>query len=267
MRKYYPKRIVCLTDETTEIIYMLQEQDRIVGISGFTVRPPKAIKEKPKVSLFTSARIDDICDLKPDLVIGFSDIQADIAKELIERGISVLINNHRSINGIKKMIYQIGLLVGKKKQSIIIIKLIEDKINKIFKKAQAWDVKPKVYFEEWDSPIISGIKWVSQTIELAGGIDIFQELGKEPLAKNRIIKNESQIISRNPDIILVSWCGKKFKKENLINRFGWNRITAIKNNHIYEIKSEIILQPGPACLIEGLEIIHQIFNDWQLSDI
>ena len=266
MNKYYPKRIVCLTEETTETIYMLKEQDRIVGISGFTVRPPKAIKEKPKVSLFTSAKIDGICDLKPDLVIGFSDTQADSAKELIERGITVIINNHRSINGIKKMIYQIGLLGGKKKQSIIILKLIEDKINRIFKKVQSWDVKPKVYFEEWDSPIISGIKWVSETIELAGGIDIFPELSRETLAKNRIIKNGNQIIERNPDIILVSWRRKKFKKPSLINRFEWNKISAIKNNHIYEIKSEIILQPGPACLIEGLEIIHQIFNDWQLSN-
>ena len=262
MKKYYPARIVCLTEETTETLYLLGQQDKIVGISGFTVRPSIAKKEKPIISTFTDAQIDKICDLDPDLVIGFSDIQANIAKELVGKGIPVWINNHRSIDGIKKMIFQLGLLVGKKNKSIQLIKEINNTIYSITEKVQKWKKFPKVYFEEWDDPMISGIQWVSQIIEIAGGIDIFPELRNESLAKNRIIFSSDLVVKKNPDIILASWCGKKFKKSKMKCRAGWMNIAGIINDDIYEVKSEIILQPGPASLLEGLPIIHNIFNDW-----
>ena len=262
MKNYYPERIICLTEETTETLYLLGEQDRIIGISGFTVRPAIARTEKPKISTFIDAQINKICDLKPDLVIGFSDIQGNIAKELIEKGIPVWINNHRSIDGIKRMIFQLGVLVGKKNISLQLIQQINDKILSITKRVEKWENRPKVFFEEWYDPLISGIQWVSEIIQIAGGIDIFPELNNESLAKNRIINNPDLVVQRNPDIILVSWCGKKFKKNKMIDRNDWVNINAIINDKVYEIKSEIILQPGPASLLEGLPIIHNLFNDW-----
>ena len=262
MKIYYPERIICLTEETTETLYLLGEQDRIIGISGFTVRPAIARKDKPKISTFIDAKIDKICDLKPDLVIGFSDIQGNIAKELIEKGIPVWINNYRSVQGIKKMIFQLGVLVGRKQASLQLIQQINDQIDSIIKKVEKWENHPKVYFEEWDDPMISGIKWVSEIIQIAGGIDIFPELQNESLAKNRIIHNPDLIVKRNPDIIIASWCGKKFKKDKMINRYGWKDINGVINDKIYEIKSEIILQPGPASVLDGLKIIHNLINDW-----
>ena len=262
MKIYYPERIICLTEETTETLYLLGEQDRIIGISGFTVRPAIARKDKPKISTFIDAKIDKICDLKPDLVIGFSDIQGNIAKELIEKGIPVWINNFRSVQGIKKMIFQLGVLVGRKQASLQLIQQINDQIDSIIKKVEKWENHPKVYFEEWDDPMISGIKWVSEIIQIAGGIDIFPELQNESLAKNRIIHNPDLVVKRNPDIIIASWCGKKFKKDKMINRYGWKDINGVINDKIYEIKSEIILQPGPASVLDGLKIIHNLINDW-----
>jgi len=241
---------------------LLGEQDRIIGVSGFTVRPAIARKDKPKISTFIDAKIDKICDLKPDLVIGFSDIQGNIAKELIEKGIQVWINNYRSVQGIKKMIFQLGVLVGRKQESLQLIQQINDQIDSIIKKVEKWENQPKVYFEEWDDPMISGIKWVSEIIQIAGGIDIFPELQNESLAKNRIIHDPDLVVKRNPDIIIASWCGKKFKKDIMVERYGWKDIDAVINDRIYEIKSEIILQPGPASVIDGLKIIHNLINDW-----
>ncbi len=260
---YYPERIICLTEETTETLYLLGEQDRIVGISGFTVRPKKARKEKPKVSTFLDAKTDEILDLKPDLVIGFSDIQANIAKELIAQGITVWVNNHRSVQGILKMMVQLGALVGQQPKALELVKNIENDIAQIKAATNHWKVKPKVYFEEWFDPLISGIRWVSEIIEIAGGEDLFPEFAKNSLAKDRIIANHSEIIKRNPDVILASWCGKMFKKPKLLAREGWANINAVKTDAIFEIKSELILQPGPAALMEALPQIHQIFKEWK----
>lgn len=262
---YLPERIVCLTEETTETLYLLGEQDRIVGISTFTVRPARARKEKPTVSSFIDAHMNKIMALKPDLVIGYSDIQADIAQELIKKGITVWVNNYRDIKGIKSMIFQLGSLVGKKDLSLAIIKSIDIKSRVISKEVSNWKIKPRVYFEEWDSPMISAILWVSEIIDLAGGHNIFSYLGTESLAKDRIIKNPEDIVQKNPDIILASWCGKKFNKNTMIQRKYWDQINAVKNDFIYEIPSEIILQPGPASLLDGLDAIHSIFKSWQLT--
>ncbi len=260
--EYGPKRIVCLTEETTETLYLLGEESRIVGVSGFTVRPKRARKEKPKISTFVEANIDDILALGPDLVIGFSDIQATIAKELIERGITVWINNHRSVQGILEMMVQLGALVDKREQALHLVKKIEADIRQIKQSTSHWHKKPKVYFEEWYDPLITGIEWVSELIELAGGIDVFPENRKASLAKDRIIEDENELVQRNPDIILASWCGKMFKKQKMLQRPNWQNITAVKTDAVFEIKSEIILQPGPAALMEGLPLLHQVFSNW-----
>lgn len=261
---FAPERIVCLTEEPTETLYLLGEQRRIVGISGFTVRPAEARKEKPKVSAFIEADIEKIIALKPDLVIGFSDIQANIAKELIAQGITVWINNYRSIEGIFKMIAQIGSLVGKTELACNLIKQYKYDIDKIVKRNEEHHIKPKVYFEEWFNPLISGICWVSELIELAGGIDIYKEKQTGSLAKDRIIENANEVIDLNPDIIIASWCGKKFKKEQLISRENWNNINAVKNDFVFEIKSPVILQPGPAAITEGVKQISAIIDQWHI---
>tara|TARA_B100001093_G_C26778039_1_gene993287 strand:+ start:17 stop:844 length:828 start_codon:yes stop_codon:yes gene_type:complete len=260
--KFLPKRIVCLTEETTETLYLLEEQDRIVGISSFTVRPAIAKKEKPKVSSFIDAHINKILALKPDLVIGYSDIQADIAHKLIKIGISVWVNNYRDIKGIKSMIFQLGILVGKQDKSLALIEIIDNKFFEISKEVKTWKRRPRVYFEEWDSPMISAILWVSEIINSAGGNDIFSCISHESLAKGRIVEDSNEVVKENPEIILISWCGKKFNKKEMINRPNWNKINAIKNNYVYEIPSEIILQPGPASLLDGLDAIHSIFKEW-----
>jgi len=259
---YFPQRIVCLTEEPTETLYLLGEQDRIVGVSGFTVRPAQARKEKPKVSAFISADIEKITALEPDLVIGFSDIQADIARELIAKGITVWINNHRSVEGIFKMIAQIGSLVGKIDAANDLINQFENDIKKICDTNKSKEPKPRVYFEEWYNPLISGIRWVSELIELAGGIDIFKEYQNASLAKDRIIADSNEVVKRNPDIIIASWCGKKFKKEQLMTRENWHNINAVKNDFVFEIKSSIILQPGPAAITEGIKELESIINKW-----
>lgn len=258
-----PQRIICLTDETVETLYLLGEEKRIVGISGFTNRPPQAKKEKPKVSTFIDANLEDIIQLNPDLVIGFSDIQSKIAQQLIEKGITVWVNNYRSVNGIFKMIGQLGALVGKENKANELIENLHLEIREINSEIESWKIKPKVYFEEWDEPVITGIQWVSEIIELAGGIDIFPENKKLSLAKNRIVQDSEEVVKRNPDIILASWCGKKFKKEKMLARPNWSKIKAVEKGSIFEIKSEIILQPGPAALMEGLFEIHAIFKRWE----
>ncbi|MEM7103698.1 MAG: cobalamin-binding protein [Bacteroidota bacterium] len=262
LKDRYPKRIICLTEETTETLYLLGEQDRIVGISGFTVRPIRARKEKPKVSTFIDAQIDNIIALKPDLVIGFSDIQADIAQELIKKGITVWVNNYRSVEGILDMIAQLGRLIGKGEKADQLIRDIENEMVSIKAAGNQMKVKPKVYFEEWFDPIITSIQWVAEIIEIAGGEYIFPDNMNASLAKDRILATGEPVIKKNPDIILASWCGKKFKKEKMLARPNWNQITAVKNNEIYEIDSSIILQPGPASVTEGLSQIHQIIQAW-----
>ena len=259
---FYPQRIVCLTEETTETLYLLGEQDRIVGISGFTVRPKRARKEKPKVSAFIDANIDEILNLKPDLVIGFSDIQADIARELIAKGVTVWVNNHRSVEDCMKMIVQLGALVGKTETALDLVRHFQRRMEEIKGITTQWSIKPKVYFEEWYDPLISGIQWVIELIEIAGGEDVYQSKSLESLAKNRIIEHQEEIVQLNPDIILASWCGKKFKPKKMFSRDGWELIKAIEEDEVYEIDSSIILQPGPASISEGLEILHKIFQNW-----
>lgn len=252
-----------MTEETTETLYLLGEQDRIVGISGFTVRPPEARKEKPKVSAFTSAKIDKILDLKPDLVLGFSDLQADIAADLIRRGIDVYIFNQRSVSGILKMIRTVGALTGCQSKAEALADSLEKNVDEIRQEARTDRRRPKVYFEEWDDPLFSGIQWVSELIGIAGGDDCFPELAIESLGKNRIIEHPDEVIRRQPDIIIGSWCGKKFRPERVAERPGWNEIAAVRDDQIFEIKSAVILQPGPAALSEGVRQIRSIVREWQ----
>ena len=261
----YPQRIVCLTEETTETLYLLGEQDRIVGISGFTVRPPHARKEKPKISAFTSAKIDAILDLQPDLVLGFSNLQADIARDLIKAGVEVYVFNHRSVDGILRMVATLGGLIGESAKGVALAQSLMARVDQVRSSANGAARKPRVYFEEWDEPIISGIRWVSELIEIAGGEDCFPELAAESLAGNRIISDAQEIVRRQPDIIIGSWCGKKFHPEQVAARPGWEAIPAVKHGQIFEIKSPLILQPGPAALTDGLDAIAGIIRDWKLS--
>lgn len=261
----YPERIVCLTEETTETLYLLGEQNRIVGISGFTVRPPQARKEKPRVSAFTSAKIDKILDLKPDLVIGFSDLQADIARDLIKHGVNVLLLNHRSVNEILSMILQLAALTGVPDKGEHLIASYISKIESCIDRARQLKQRPTVYFEEWDDPMISAIRWVSELVGIAGGDDCFPELAACAGGAQRIIANPQTIIAANPDIIIGSWCGKKFRPEKVAARDGWDQINAVKNNELHEIKSPIILQPGPAALLDGLSELEQIIHNAQVS--
>jgi iron complex transport system substrate-binding protein len=258
----FPQRIVCLTEEPTEVLYALGEQDRIVGISGFTVRPARARKEKPKVSAFTSARIGEIMKLEPDLAIGFSDIQADIARELIKCGVEVWISNHRSVDGIVAYIRRLGAMVGAHEKAEVYARRAEQHIADIRAAAARLPRRPKVYFEEWDEPIITGIRWVAELIDIAGGDECFPELSRESLAKQRILPNGDEVVRRAPDIILGSWCGKRFRPEKVAARPDWSSIPAVRDGELHEIKSPIILQPGPAALFDGLDAIHRIILDW-----
>ncbi len=261
----WPQRIICMTEETVETLYLLGEQDRIVGISGFTVRPPEARKEKPKVSAFTSAKIPKILELKPDLVLGFSDLQADIAAELIKHGIEVYIFNHRTVAGILRMIRTLGRLVDASEKAESLASSYEAKIKKIERETSTWAVKPSVYFEEWYEPIISGIGWVSDLIEIAGGVDCYAENAKHQGGKDRIIANPMDVVAKAPDIIIGSWCGKKFHPEKVGLRDGWSKVPAVLSKHVFEIKSAYILQPGPAALSEGLDQLFKITSDWASS--
>ncbi|RLA16158.1 MAG: cobalamin-binding protein [Gammaproteobacteria bacterium] len=258
----YPQRIVCLTEETTEALYLMGEQDRIVGISGFTVRPPRARKEKPKVSAFTSAKIDKILALEPDLVLGFSDLQADIAADLVRNGIEVHLFNQRSVSEILRMINVLAGIIGEREKGDRLVAELQKNIEIISINSSKLKIKPKIFFEEWDKPIISGIQWVSELTEIAGGIECFPELAREPLAKNRIITDNSVVIERQPDIIIGSWCGKKFQPEQVAARPGWQEISAVQTDSLYEIKSPIILQPGPAALSDGVNRLHEIISQW-----
>jgi iron complex transport system substrate-binding protein len=262
MKTIGPQRIVCLTEEPTEVLYALGEQHRIVGISGFTVRPAIARKEKPKVSAFTSAKIDEILKLKPDFVIGFSDIQSDIAAALIKQGVEVWISNHRSVLGILDYVRRLGALVGTMDKANAYADELENTIAVAKQQASQLKQRPKVYFEEWDEPLITGIQWVAELIRIAGGDDIFPERAEKSLAKDRIMANGDEVIAANPDIVFGSWCGKKFRPEKVAKREGWSEINAVKNNQLFEIKSPIILQPGPAALTDGLKEMAMHILDW-----
>ncbi len=257
-----PQRIVCLTEETTETLYLLGEQDRIVGISGFTVRPPQARKEKPKVSAFTSAKIDRILALEPDLVLGFSDLQADIAAQLIRAGVQVHLFNQRTVAGIFNMIHVLGAMVGAVDKTQRLIAELRAGLAAIEQSAANLPRRPRVYFEEWNDPLISGIRWVSELIAIAGAEDCFDELSVEHSAKHRIIANPQEVIVRAPDIIIGSWCGKRFNPQQVRDRSGWNAIPAVHNGHLYEIKSCDILQPGPAALTDGVRQLHACVQRW-----
>ena len=247
----FPRRIVCLTEETTEVLYLLGEQDRIVGVSGFTARPPEA-RQKPKVSAFTTARFDRIVALDPDLIIGFSDLQADIARELIARGRNVLVSNQRSVEEILEMIAALARIVGAETRGQALVKQLSDELAEIRESARRFPWRPRVFFEEWPDPLISGIRWVDELIEIAGGTPLFPELRCQQAAKNRIV-DAAAVRERDPEIVIASWCGKKVNKQTIRARDGWSHL-----QHVYEIKSTYILQPGPAALTEGVRQLHAL---------
>jgi iron complex transport system substrate-binding protein len=254
-----PERIVCLTEETVETLYLLGEQERIVGISGYCVRPPQARREKPRVSAFTSADIPKILDLKPDLVLAFSDLQADIVATLIRHGVAVHAFNQRSLSGIFDMIRLLGAMVGAGDRASDLADELAVGLAAARSRSERRKRRPKVYFEEWDEPMISGISWVSELVEAAGGVDIFPEKAKQKAAKDRIVSPED-VIARAPDIIIGSWCGKKFRPEKLAARQGFTALPAVASGQLHEIKSAIILQPGPAALTDGLKAIEAIVS-------
>ena len=252
----YPSRIVCLTEETTEALYLLGEGHRIVGISGYTVRPPEA-RGKPRVSAFISARYDRIEALKPDLVLGFSDLQAEIAAELIKRGFQVMVFNQRSVQEILQMIRILGALVGCSERAQALVSRLEMDLDYYRAAAEALPNRPRVFFEEWDTPLISGIRWVEELIEIAGGEPIFPELRSAHLAKERIV-DADEVVRRRPDVIIASWCGKRVRTETITARPGWANVPAVRCGQVHEIKSSLILQPGPAALTDGLQQLQQI---------
>ena len=257
-----PQRIVCLTEEPTEVLYALGQQHRIVGISGFTVRPPQARQEKPRVSAFTSAKIDRILALQPDLAIGFSDMQADIAAALIKAGVEVWISNHRSIDGILGYVRRLGALVGCAADAEAYGDQLQARLDAARAAAAALPRRPRVYFEEWDVPAISAIRWVSELVGVAGGDDIFPQRAAASLGKDRIVADGSEVVAAAPDIIIGSWCGKKFRPGQVAARPGWADVPAVRDGELHEIKSPLILQPGPAALTDGLDRLQAIIGGW-----
>lgn len=252
----FPRRIVCLTEETTETLYLLGEQDRIVGISGYTVRPPEARRDKPKVSAFINAKFDKILALGPDLVFAFSDLQAEIAAELIRRGVNVFTFNQRSVAEILDMILVVGRVVGSDRADALVNELARG-LDKIRASAASFPFRPRVFFEEWFDPLISGIRWVDELIEIAGGETVFPELRYQQAAKDRIVAPE-RVIEADPQVIIGSWCGRQVKKNQIREREGWSQIAAVRDDQIFEVKSTYMLQPGPASLTEGVRQIHTI---------
>ena len=257
-----PQRIVCLTEETTEWLYLLGEEQRIVGISGYTVRPRRARQEKPRVSAFLDGKIDKIVALQPDLVIGFSDMQAALADKLIRAGLNVLVTNQRSVAQIFDTMQMVAGLVGAQARADAWIEACRQRHAEIAAVAQGWPRRPRVYFEEWDEPMISAIQWVSQLVGLAGGDDVFPELAVQSLGRNRVITDALEPARRAPDLIVGSWCGKKFRPEKVAARAGWAEVPAVQHGRLHEIKSCDILQPGPAALTDGLEQLHRLFAHW-----
>ena len=258
----FPSRIICLTEEPTEVLYALGEERRIAGISGFTVRPARARREKPKVSAFTSAKIDEILRLKPDLAIGFSDIQADIARELIARGIEVWIANHRSVEEILAYVVRLGAMVGAAERARRYADDLRVHVESVRAQAAKLARRPRVYFEEWDEPRISAIGWVSELVGIAGGDDIFPERAACAMGKDRIIADAAEVARRAPDIIVGSWCGKKFRPARVAARPGWQSVPAVRDGELHEVKSPLILQPGPAALTDGLDALHALVARW-----
>lgn len=261
-----PSRIVCLTEETVETLYLLGEDKRIVGVSGYAVRPPRVRREKPRVSAFISADFEKILALEPDLVLTFSDLQADIAAELIRRNVAVHAFNQRDIAGIFSMIRTLGALVGATERAETLAKTLEVRLETIRKQTEKLRNRPRVFFEEWDEPIISGIKWVSELIEIAGGIEAFPGIAEHKNARDRILKPED-IVAAAPDIIVGSWCGKKFVPTKVAARPGFDKIPAVRDGALHEIKSPLILQPGPAALTDGLDQLVRIVADWAESRV
>jgi iron complex transport system substrate-binding protein len=252
----YPSRIVCLTEETTETLYLLGQGDRVVGVSGYTVRPPEA-RQKPKVSAFINAKFDKIEALRPDLVLAFSDLQADLSAELVRRGISVVTFNQRSVAEILQMIRMLGGLVGCQSNAEQLADRLASDLDRIRESAARFPRRFRVFFEEWDDPLISGIRWVEELIEVAGGAPVFPELAKAGLARDRVV-DPSEAARRNPEVILASWCGKKVQPDRIRGRPGWDVVSAVTDGRIYEIRSAYILQPGPASLTEGVRQIHSL---------
>jgi len=271
MADHSPQRIVCLTEETTEWLYLLGQERRIVGISGYTVRPSRARQEKPKVSAFLSAKIDKILALEPDCVFGFSDLQADIASALIRQGVQVTVFNQRSVDEIFSMLYQVAAMVGEAAQGLERIAVMQQSLGQMQSEVAALEAlgarRPRVFFEEWDTPHISAIRWVSELLGIAGGDDVFPELARESLGKNRIIADSEEIVRRNPDIIIGSWCGKKFRPETVAARPGWAQVAAVRDGALFEIKSPLILQPGPAALTDGVAALHRICRQWMQASM
>jgi iron complex transport system substrate-binding protein len=252
----FPRRIVCLSDETTETLYLLGAQDRIVGVSGFTTRPPEA-RKKPRVSGFNNANFDAILRLSPDLVLTFSDVQAEITRELVLRGVTVFNFNQRTVGEIFDMMTILARVVGKQPQGVALVEELQRSLNQVAASAQAFIRRPRVFFEEWKDPLICGIAWVQELLEIAGGEAIFPELKKCAKSKDRIV-DPAAVVAGNPDVIIASWCGRKVNKDEIASRPGWPGINAVKNGHIYEVKSSFILQPGPAALTEGVRQLHAI---------
>ena len=261
-----PQRIVCLTEETTEWLYLLGQEHRIVGVSGYTVRPPRARQEKPRISAFLSARIGRILELRPDCVFGFSDLQADIAAQLIRHGVQVTVFNQRSVAEIFSMLYQVAAMTGQTTPGLQRMAHMQAGLQamqeQVAQRVAQGARRPRVYFEEWDEPPISAIRWVSELLGLAGGDDCFPELALQPLGKDRIIADPLEIVRRNPDIIIGSWCGKKFRPEAVAARPGWAGVNAVRTGQLFEIKSADILQPGPAALTDGVAQLHRICMQW-----
>jgi iron complex transport system substrate-binding protein len=252
----YPQRIICLTEETTEVLYLLGEEDRIVGISGYTVRPPAA-RRKPKVSAFINAKFDKIIALEPDMVFAFSDLQANIAAELIRRGVNVCTFNQRSIEEILQMMLTVGRIVGAAEKAARLVAHFENELDAIEQSARRFAHRPRVFFEEWHDPLISGIRWVEELIEIAGGQPIYPELREHKSAKDRIL-DPLDVAKRDPELVIASWCGRAVKKSLIRERPGWSEVCAVREGHIYEVKSTYILQPGPASLTEGVRQLHAL---------
>jgi iron complex transport system substrate-binding protein len=261
MRSFPPQRIVCLTEETVETLYLMGEDARIVGVSGYAVRPARVRKEKPRVAAFISADIGKILALDPDLVLTFSDLQASIVAELVKAGIAVHAFNQRDVAGIFAMIRTLGGLIGESGKAAALCTEIEQSLDAARARGAALPIRPRIYFEEWDEPMISGIGWVSELIGIAGGIEIFPDLAGKKSASERIV-SQAQVIDARPDIIIGSWCGKKFRAERVAARPGFDTTPAVRNNFLREIKSTIILQPGPAALTDGLAAIEAIVSEW-----
>ena len=259
----YPTRIVCLTEETTETLYLLGEGDRVVGISGYTVRPPEA-RQKPKISSFLHARYEKIAALEPDLILAFSDLQAEITNDLVKRGYPVFTFNQRSVAEILQMIRMLAGMIGVAEKGEALVRQLEQGLEAIRASAANFPKRPRVYFEEWNDPLISGIQWTEELVEIAGGDPIFPELRRAGLAKDRIVSSE-QVIARAPEVIIGSWCGKPVRTEKITSREGWHAIPAVTNGYIFEVKSTYILQPGPASLTEGISQIHAILKTVALA--